>query len=742
MHLQLRRRLLLGLLPALCAAAAAAGADADEFIYNGFSGADLSMDSQASVTGDGLLRLTYGIDTQGHAFHPSPLNFTNPNSSSSVPSSSFSATFVFAIVSLYNDSSSDGLAFVLSPTKDLLPTSSGSGSDSTEEGRYMGLPDPNSTVVGNRRPNRFLAIELDTMQNSEVQDIDNNHIGIDANSLVSVASTTAGYYTSAGEFHSLSLSSGEPMQVWVDYESNHSRLDVTVAPYYQSCTKPSLPLLSVICDLSSVLPPSSGAYAGFSAATPRLWEAVFTRHCILGWSFKMNGEAATLNYSALSLKAVQELVQQNQPPHHPLPSSSYKTVLRALVVPALVITMGVCAIIMKLLMDAVASSRKAEIEWEKEYGPPSFTYKDLSAATSGFKDKMLLGRGGFGSVFRGVLRHSKQMMVAIKRVSPESKQGMKEFIAEIVILGHLRHRNLVPLIGYCRHKGELLLVYDYMPNGSLDYHLHTTTPGHKNNRIDLQWAQRMHIVRGIASGLFYLHEDWEQVVIHRDIKTSNVLLDSEMNARIGDFGLARSHDHGADAHTTRVAGTWGYIAPELARLGKATKATDVFAFGVLMMEVVCGRRPIWVDKASREPHALADWVLAAWRDGSIADAAVDPRLDGYIEEEVDLVLKLGLLCSHPSPHVRPRMRLVMQYLHGDAPLPAHLQAADTFHTIGVSHDDDELPISLFAAACCGCNPAAAAASTVFFSLWIAAAAIQTAATVSACSQPNTPHTIY
>lgn len=110
-------------------------------------------------------------------------------------------------------------------------------------------------------------------------------------------------------------------------------------------------------------------------------------------------------------------------------------------------------------MDAVASSRKAEIEWEKEYGPPSFTYKDLSAATRGFEDKMLLGRGGFGSVFRGVLHHSEQMMVAIKRVSPESKkQGMKEFIAEIVIiLGHLRHRNLVPLIGYCRHKGELPL---------------------------------------------------------------------------------------------------------------------------------------------------------------------------------------------------------------------------------------------------------------------------------------------
>ena len=292
---------------------------------------------------------------------------------------------------------------------------------------------------------------------------------------------------------------------------------------------------------------------------------------------------------------------------------------------------------------------------------------------------MLLGRGGFGSVFRGVLHHSKQT-VAIKRVSPESKQGMKEFMAEILILGHLRHRNLVQLIGYCRHKQQLLLVYDYMPNGSLDSYLHTQD----HSTTTICWVQRFCIIKGIASGVFYLHEDWEQVVIHRDIKTSNVLLDGEMNARLGDFGLARSHDHGADAHTTRVAGTWGYIAPELARLGKATKATDVFAFGVLMMEVACGRRPIWVDGAHGEPVALSDWVLAAWRGGSITDA-VDTRLDDYVEEEIELVLKLGLLCSHPSPNARPCMRRVVQYLQRDAPLPADLQP-DNLLRIGVSQE--------------------------------------------------------
>jgi serine/threonine protein kinase len=180
------------------------------------------------------------------------------------------------------------------------------------------------------------------------------------------------------------------------------------------------------------------------------------------------------------------------------------------------------------------------------------------------------------------------------------------------------------------------------------------------DKLALDWSQRFCIIKSVASGLLYLHEEWEHVVIHRDLKSSNVLLDGEMNARLGDFGLARLHDHGVDAHTTCIAGTFGYIAPELARLGKATKATDIFAFGVLMMEVACGRRPVVVN-ACGEPQVLADYVISAWQDGSIMDS-IDPGLEDYEAREVEMVLKLGLLCSHPSPKVRPCMRLVMQYL--------------------------------------------------------------------------------
>ncbi|KAJ1273738.1 hypothetical protein BS78_05G007100 [Paspalum vaginatum] len=464
------------------------------------------------------------------------------------------------------------------------------------------------------------------------------------------------------------------MQVWVDYDSKQTLLNVTIAPYLSSTTKPSRPLLSVPCDLSFVLP-TKQVYAGFSSTTDYNTPS---KHDILGWSFKFNGEAPALNYSALSLMTIQEQpLQQDLTHHHP---HSYKlTLMYKVLLPTIAISILVSAALFSVhKIKKRLQARRIEQERQREYGPPSFTYKDLLAATNGFKDKMLVGKGGFGSVYRGVMPNSKQM-AAIKRVSPESKQGMTEFMAEIVILGHLRHRNLVQLLGYCCHKQQLLLVYDYMPNGSLDSYLHAQ----HHNTTNLCWAQRFRIIKGVASGLFYLHEDWEQVVIHRDIKTSNVLLDGEMNARLGDFGLARLHDHGADAHTTHVAGTWGYIAPELARLGKATKATDIFAFGVLMIEVVCAKRPIWVNSHG-EPVALADWVLAAWRGGSITDA-VDPRLDDYLKEEIELVLKLGLLCSHPSPNVRPCMRLVMQYLQRDAPLPSDFQS-NSLLTVGVGQD--------------------------------------------------------
>ncbi|KQK20967.1 hypothetical protein BRADI_1g57806v3 [Brachypodium distachyon] len=277
-------------------------------------------------------------------------------------------------------------------------------------------------------------------------------------------------------------------------------------------------------------------------------------------------------------------------------------------------------------------------DWEVEFGPHWLSYKDV--------DKHFLGIGGFGRVYKGVLRKSMSP-VAVKKVSHESRQGMREFIAEVVSMGRLRHKNVMQLLGYCRRKGELLLVYDHMPNGSLDKYLHyNNSPPNNRAVVSLDWAQRFRIIKGVASGLLYLHEDW----------SSNVLLDSDMNGRLGDFGLAQLYDHDTDPHTTHVVGTMGYIASELTRMGRASTLTDVFAFGVFLLEVTCGRRPI-------------EQVESHWCDGSLANM-VDRRLVGnYDVDEAFLSLKLGLLCSHQLPCARPSMRQVMQYLDGNALFP-------------------------------------------------------------------------
>ncbi|KAJ1694926.1 hypothetical protein LUZ63_011624 [Rhynchospora breviuscula] len=464
----------------------------------------------------------------------------------------------------------------------------------------------------------FLQLSL-TQYSSEFQDINDNHVGIDINGLKSSQSHTAGYYNDkSGSFQNLTLMSRKKMQAWVEYDSQETRIDVTLSPIGMS--KPSKPLLSYEFNLSTVLINNS-MYVGFSSSTG----TVRTSHYILGWSFKLNGVAPSIDLSKL-------------------PKSRFK----------------------------YAELRE---DWEVEFGPHRFTYKDLYQATNGFKEKELLGTGGFGRVYRGVLPVSK-LEVAVKKVSHESRDGTKQFIAEVVSIGQLRHRNLVQLLGYCRRKKELLLVYDYMPNGSLDKYLYS------QEKPALNWTQRLNIIKGVASSLLYLHEDSEQVVIHRDVKASNVLLDSELNGRLGDFGLARLYDHGTDPQTSHVVGTMGYLSPELVRSGKATPLTDVFAFGAFILEVVCARRPI-ESGAQGDQIILVDLVLQHWQSGLLPDIA-DPRLgECYELEELEMVLKLGLLCSHPVPTARPSMRQVMQYLDGDAPLPELSTTCMSFNMLGM-----------------------------------------------------------
>lgn len=598
----------------------------DQLLYHGFTaGTNLTVDEAASVTSNGLLELTNGsLGCKGHAFYPTPLHFRKSHDDTV---QSFSVAFVFAIHSSYPIMSRQGLAFVVAPSMNF---------STALANQYLGLM--NSQNNGNLS-NHIFAIELDTVLNIEFKDINTNHVGIDINSLHSIDSYPAGYYDDRnGTFQDMVLASGDAMQVWVDYNGEAKKISVTMAPLQMA--KPTRPLILTDYDLSSVLQDPS--YIGFSSSGGE----VDSRHYVLGWSFRMNKPAPLINIAKL--------------PKLPHPKHQSKLLKIILPIASAIFVFAVGSMVILLVRRKLRYAELQE-DWEIEFGPHRFSYKDLFHATEGFKNKHLLGAGGFGKVYKGALPSTK-LEVAVKRVSHESRQGLKEFVAEVVSIGRIRHRNLAQLLGYCRRKDELLLVYDYMSNGSLDKYLYCD-----DQMLILNWAQRYQIIKDIASGLLYLHEKWEKVVIHRDIKASNILLDSEMNGRLGDFGLARLYDHGTDMQTTHVVGTIGYLAPELICTGKATPLTDVFAFGIFLLEVACGQRP--VSNARGNQPLLVDWVLEHWNKGSLTEA-VDTRLQNdYNVDEACLVLKLGLLCAHPFTNARPNMQSIMRYLDGDLQFP-------------------------------------------------------------------------
>ncbi|XP_031259658.1 putative L-type lectin-domain containing receptor kinase II.2 [Pistacia vera] len=599
--------------------------DENQFIYHGFSETKLDLDGIAKIHSNGLLQLTNTSELQiGHAFYPFPFKFNI----SSPQSLSFSTTFVFGIVSKTLNFGGNGMSFFISPSKNMREAVAGS---------YLGLFNASS----NGRPtNHILAVELDTVQSPEFKDINGNHVGVDVNSLKSNESAVATYFSNKeGKNIGLQLAGGDPIQIWIDYNGAEKFLNVTLAPL--GIPKPNRPLLSTPIDLSQILLDSM--YVGLSASTGTRVSDQY----ILGWSFNRSGQAQNLDISKL-------------PPSPPPPKNASNKVLDCTTVVSLIATV----VVLITIGAAVYIVRKKKYEevnedWEKEYGPHRISYKILFKATKGFKDKELIGQGGFGKVYRGALPPSN-LQIAVKTVTNDSVGGMRQFVAEIVSMRRLRHRNLVRLLGYCRRKGELLLVYDYMPNGSLDKILYG------NLEPNLNWFQRFRIIRGVASGLLYLYEEWEQIVLHRDIKPANVLLDVDLNGKLGDFGLARLYDQGSDPQTTNLVGTIGYLAPELLKTGKATTSTDVFAFGAFMLEVACGRRPMAMEPGEKD---LVDWVTDFLKRGAIIDAS-DPRLEGiYVEEEMELVLKLGLYCSDSNPESRPSVKQVMQYLDGGAMLP-------------------------------------------------------------------------
>ncbi|XP_059304085.1 cysteine-rich receptor-like protein kinase 15 [Lycium ferocissimum] len=281
----------------------------------------------------------------------------------------------------------------------------------------------------------------------------------------------------------------------------------------------------------------------------------------------------------------------------------------------------------------------------------------VRAATENFSEENKLGEGGFGPVYKGTLANG--VAIAIKRLSRTSGQGLKEFKNEVVLIAKLQHRNLVRLLGCCLEGNEALLIYEFMPNKSLDFLFLDS----RENEI-LDWRKRLHIIKGIARGIMYLHEDSRLRIIHRDLKASNVLLDKDMNPKISDFGMAKMFSgNQREANTNRVVGTYGYMAPEYAMEGLFSTKSDVFSFGVLVLEIVSGRKN--TGYLSEDGQSLLNFAWKLWREGHGLEL-MDPCLSqSCVAAEITKCIHIGLLCVQQDPADRPTMSSIIFMLEND-----------------------------------------------------------------------------
>ncbi|CAF1932960.1 putative proline-rich receptor-like protein kinase PERK6 [Brassica napus] len=296
------------------------------------------------------------------------------------------------------------------------------------------------------------------------------------------------------------------------------------------------------------------------------------------------------------------------------------------------------------------------------FNQSTFTYDELAAATQGFSQARLLGQGGFGYVHKGILPNGKE--IAVKSLKAGSGQGEREFQAEVDIISRVHHRFLVSLVGYCIAGGQRMLVYEFLPNDTLEFHLHG------KSGVILGWTTRLRIALGSAKGLAYLHEDCHPKIIHRDIKASNILLDESFEAKVADFGLAKLSQDNVTHVSTRIMGTFGYLAPEYASSGKLTDRSDVFSFGVMLLELITGRRP--VDLTGEMEDSLVDWArplcINAAQDGDYSELA-DPRLENeYEPNEMARMVACAAAAVRHSARRRPKMSQIVRALEGDASL--------------------------------------------------------------------------
>lgn len=291
-----------------------------------------------------------------------------------------------------------------------------------------------------------------------------------------------------------------------------------------------------------------------------------------------------------------------------------------------------------------------------------FTFNELKTITGNFRHDFMLGRGGFGSVYKGYISEDLReglvpITVAVKiHDGDNSHQGHREWLAEVIFLGHLSHPNLVKLVGYCCEDEHRVLIYEYMARGSVENHLFSRV------LLPLPWSIRMKIAFGAAKGLAFLHEA-EKPVIYRDFKTSNILMDMDYNAKLSDFGMAKDGPVGDESHvSTRIMGTYGYAAPEYIMTGHLSSRSDVYSFGVVLLELLTGRKSLDKSRPAREQN-LTDWAHPILREKKKVLNIVDPRMEGdYLTKGVQKAATLAYHCLNRNPKARPLMRDVVDSL--------------------------------------------------------------------------------
>ncbi|KAM0022337.1 putative protein kinase RLK-Pelle-L-LEC family [Helianthus debilis subsp. tardiflorus] len=537
----------------------------------------------------------------------------------------FTTHFTFIIDTLGSSLYGHGLAFFLAPVTFQIPPNSPGG--------FLGLF---NTTYTDSSLNQMIVIEFDSFVNPEWDPL-YEHVGINKNSIHSAVYTA----------WNASLHSGDSADAWVSYNATTQLLNLRwsygAGNDSQGNENTSL---SYQVDLREVLP--ERVMVGFSAATG----AYVERHILQSWEFN-----STLNIKPKGEDNSKELKL----------AVGIAVPLGVLVL----VAMTTCGVVYwRKQRNPSENSEEKPVEavaftsinddLERGAGPRRFSYSDLISATNNFSNDRKLGQGGFGCVYKGYLSR-ENIEVAVKKISQGSRQGKKEYITEVKVISSLRHRNLVRLIGWCHDQTQFLLVYEFMPNGSLDSHLF-------GQKTPLEWSVRYKIATGLASALLYLHEEWEQCVVHRDIKTSNIMLDSGFNVKLGDFGLARLMDHELGQQTTGLAGTMGYLAPEYVTTGKASKESDVYSFGVVAIEIASGRKAM--DNVDPDSDlGLVQWVWSLLGKGELL-SGVDPRLnESFDSKEVECLMMVGLWCAHPDRSLRPSIRQALQVLKFEGAVP-------------------------------------------------------------------------